>query len=150
MPAGGRIIARRGQQVNPIDVVAESKFRPEHILLDVARGLGLSASDADHYIQQRAGDEVGEGDVIAGPVGIARRVVRTPRSGTVVMAGGGQVLLELEGEFTELKAGYSGVVADIIEGSRRNDRRGWLAHSRCVGERQDQFWVIKPSRTCSG
>lgn len=115
MPAGGRIIARRGQQVNPIDVVAESKFRPEHILLDVARGLGLSASDADHYIQRRAGDEVGEGDVIAGPVGIARRVVRTPRSGTVVVAGGGQVLLELEGEFTELKAGYSGVVADIIE-----------------------------------
>lgn len=115
MPAGGRIIARRGQQVNPIDVVAESKFRPEHILLDVARGLGLSASDADHYIQRRAGDEVGEGDVIAGPVGIARHVVRTPRSGTVVVAGGGQVLLELEGEFTELKAGYSGVVADIIE-----------------------------------
>jgi hypothetical protein len=32
-----------------------------------------------------------------------------------VVAGGGQVLLELEGEFTELKAGYSGVVADIIE-----------------------------------
>ncbi len=114
MPAGGRIVARRGQQVSPIDVVAESLFRPEHILLDVARGLGLSPSDADHYIQPRAGDEVGEGDVIAGPVGIARRVVRTPSSGTVVVAGGGQVLLELEGEFTELKAGYSGVVSDII------------------------------------
>jgi hypothetical protein len=114
MPAGGRIIARRGQRVSPIDVVAESRFRPEHILLDIARGLGLSSSDADHIIQRRAGDEVGEGDVIAGPVGIARRVMRSPRSGTVVVAGGGQVLLELEGEFTELKAGYSGVVADII------------------------------------
>lgn len=114
MPAGGRIIARRGQQVNPIDVVAESIFRPEHLLLDVGRGLGLAPKEADHYIQRRAGDEVGEGDVIAGPVGIARRVVRTPKSGTVVVAGGGQVLLELEGEFCELKAGYSGVVADIV------------------------------------
>jgi hypothetical protein len=114
MPAAGRIIARRGQQVNPIDVVAEAMLRPEHLLLDIGRGLGLSPKDADHYIQRRAGDEVGEGDVIAGPVGIGRRVVRSPRSGTVVVAGGGQVLLELEGEFTELKAGYSGVVADII------------------------------------
>jgi hypothetical protein len=114
MPAGGRIIARRGQQVNPIDVVAESLLRPEHMLLDIGRGLGLSPSDADHYIQRRAGDEVGEGDVIAGPVGIGRRVVRSPRSGKVVVSGGGQVLLELEGEFAELKAGYSGVVADII------------------------------------
>jgi len=115
MPAGGRIIARRGQEVNPADVVAEAMLRPEHLLLDIARGLGLAPSEADHYIQHRAGDEVGEGDVIAGPVGIGRRVVRTPKSGTVVVAGGGQVLLELEGEFSELKAGYSGVVADIID-----------------------------------
>jgi hypothetical protein len=114
MPAGGRIIARRGQQVQPADVVAEAMVRPEHMLLDIGRGLGLPPTEADHYIQQRAGDEVGEGDVIAGPVGIARRVVRTPRAGTVVVAGGGQVLLELEGIFTELKAGYNGSVVDII------------------------------------
>jgi hypothetical protein len=114
MPAGGRIVARRGQQVNATDVVAEAMLRPEHLLLDIARGLGLTPNDADHYIQRRAGDEVGEGDVIAGPVGIGRRVIRTPRSGTVVVAGGGQVLLELEGEFTELLAGYPGIIADII------------------------------------
>ncbi len=114
MPAGGRIIARRGQEVSPADVVAEAMLRPEHLLLDIGRGLGLAPNEADHYIQRRAGDEVGEGDVIAGPVGIGRRVVRTPKSGTVVVAGDGQVLLELEGVFSELKAGYSGVIADII------------------------------------
>jgi hypothetical protein len=114
MPSTGRITARRGQAVKPIDVVAEARLRPEHLLLDIARGLGLTASEADHYIQRRAGDEVGEGDVIAGPVGIARRVVRSPKSGTVVVAGDGQVLLELEGEFSELKAGYAGVVTDIV------------------------------------
>jgi hypothetical protein len=114
MPAAGRIIARRGQQVRPSDVVAEAVLRPEHLLLDIGLGLGLPPKEADHYIQRRAGDEVGEGDVIAGPVGIGRRVVRAPKSGTVVVAGGGQVLLELEGEFSELKAGYSGIVSDII------------------------------------
>ena len=114
MSAEGRIIARRGQQVNPSDVVAEAILRPEHLLLDIGLGLGLSPKEADHYIQRRAGDEVGEGDVIAGPVGIGRRVVRAPKSGTIVLAGDGQVLMELEGEFSELKAGYSGVVAEIV------------------------------------
>jgi hypothetical protein len=114
MSAEGRIIARRGQQVNPNDVVAEAVLRPEHLLLDIGLGLGLSPKEADHYIQRRAGDEVGEGDVIAGPVGIGRRVVRAPKSGTVVVAGDGQVLMQLEGEFSELKAGYSGVVAEIV------------------------------------
>ncbi len=115
MPSGGRIIARRGQQVRPTDTVAETMVRPEHILLDIGRGLGLSPKEADHYIQRRAGDEVGEGDVIAGPLGIGRRVVRAPKSGTVVLTGDGQVLLELEGQFSELKAGYSGLVADIVD-----------------------------------
>ena len=114
MSAEGRIIARRGQQVNPNDVVAEAVVRPEHLLLDIGLGLGLSPKEADHYIQRRAGDEVGEGDVIAGPVGIGRRVVRAPKSGIVVVAGDGQVLMELEGEFSELKAGYSGIVAEIV------------------------------------
>jgi len=115
MPAGGKIIARRGQAVRPTDVVAEAIIRPEHFLLDIGRGLGLEPKEADHYIQRRAGDEIGEGDVIAGPVGIGRRVVRAPKSGTVVVAGEGQVLLELEGKYSELKAGYSGVVTDIID-----------------------------------
>ena len=115
MSVKGKITARRGQLVRPLDVVAEAIIRPEHLLLDVGRGLGLEPKEADHYIQRRAGDEVGEGDVIAGPVGIGRRVVRAPKSGTVVVAGDGQVLLELEGQFTELKAGYSGVISDIIE-----------------------------------
>lgn len=115
MPAGGRIVARRGQEIHPLDVIAEAMIRPEHLLLDIGRGLGLDPKEADHHIQHRAGDEVGEGDVIAGPVGIGKRVVRTPKPGKVVLAGEGQVLLELDGEFSELKAGYSGVITDIIE-----------------------------------
>ena len=133
MPATGRIIARRGQQVRPSDVVAEAVLRPEHLLLDIGLGLGLPPKEADHYIQRRAGDEVGEGDVIAGPVGIGRRVVRAPKSGTVVVAGGGQVLLELEGSFPSSKQaiqGSSQILLAIVVWSLNR----WVRLSRECGE----------------
>ncbi len=114
LPVRGRVVARKGQQVNPGDVVAEANLTPEHLWLDVARGLGLPVQEADTHIQCQTGDEVREDDVIAGPVGLGRRVVRTPRSGVVVVAGGGQVLVEIDNPPYELRAGYSGVIADLI------------------------------------
>ncbi|MGE5222511.1 MAG: hypothetical protein ACM3PY_08745 [Omnitrophica WOR_2 bacterium] len=114
LPFPGRVVARKGQKVNPNDVVAEAKLAPEHLLLEVARGLGMPARRADRYIQRKAGDEVAEGDVIAGPVGLARRVVRAPKNGRVVVAGNGQVLLEVDSRPYELKAGVPGVVTELF------------------------------------
>ena len=114
LPIAGRVLARKGQKVGATDVIAEANTAPEHLLLDVARGLGLPASQADSYIQWKAGEEIGEGDLIAGPVGIARRVIRAPRAGRVVLAGNGQVLLEVESHPFELKAGVPGVVTDLV------------------------------------
>jgi len=114
LPFDGRVVVRKGQKVSPTDVIAEANLAPEHLLLDVARGLGLPANQADEYIQRHAGDQVSEGDVIAGPVGLARRVVRTPKPGRVVVAGSGQVLLELDSPPFELKAGISGVVTELV------------------------------------
>jgi len=56
---------------------------------------------------------VNEGDVIAGPVGITRRVVRAPRAGQVVLTGNGQVLLELESPPFKILAGMPGVVISL-------------------------------------
>ena len=110
----GRVLARRGQLVSPIDVVAEAVLNPEHMLLDIARGLGMSAKQADRLLQCKAGDEVGEGDILAGRLGIGRRVVRAPYPGRVMVAGEGQVLLQLDGQPQELRAGYPGLVVDLI------------------------------------
>jgi hypothetical protein len=117
LPVPGRVVARRGQQVNPTDVVAEAVTEPEHILLDLGRGLGLTPRDVEKYVEVRGGDQVGAGDVLAGPVGMARRVVRSPHDGTVVVVGDGQLLLRLDKAPFELKAAYQGVVAELI-----NDR----------------------------
>src|SRR5512134_603847 len=112
LPLPGRVLARRGQKVNPGDVVAEAVVTPEHVLLDVSRGLDLKPDEADRYIKVQAGALVDAGDVIAERGSVARRVVRCPRPGKVVVAGSGQVLLELETQPFELKAGMNGVVVE--------------------------------------
>ena len=114
LPMEGRVLARRGQLVSPVDVVAEAVLNPEHMLLDIARGLDLPAKEADKLLQCKAGDEVGEGDILAGRLGMGRRVVRAPYPGRVMVAGEGQVLLQLDGQPSELKAGYPGLVVDLI------------------------------------
>ena len=43
----GKILVREGQTVSATDVIAELNQYPEHLLLDVARGLGMSADSAD-------------------------------------------------------------------------------------------------------
>ena len=113
LPLPGRVLARRGQKVNPGDVVAEAVVSPEHVLLDVSRGLDLRPEEADRYIKVQAGAQVDTGDVIAERGNVARRVVRCPKPGKVVVAGSGQVLLELETPPFELKAGMSGVVVEL-------------------------------------
>jgi hypothetical protein len=114
LPVPGRITVRRGQTVRATDTVAEANLAPRHLLLDLARGLGVSPQKADRVIQRRVGEEVAEGDVIAGPIGLGHRVVRAPKSGRVVVIGEGKALLELDTSPFELSAGIPGVVKEII------------------------------------
>jgi hypothetical protein len=114
LPIPGRVVVRKGQRVSPKDVVAEANLAPEHIVLDLVRGLGVPPEQADALIARKAGEEVGEGDVIAGPVGLSRRVVRAPCPGKIVVAGDGQVLLEVDSKQEELLAAFFGVVAELV------------------------------------
>jgi hypothetical protein len=100
--------------VSTNDVIAEARINADHLLLNIARGLGLSDDNADQYLQCKAGTQVMEGDVLAGPLGITKRVVRAPRSGRVIVAGGGQVLLEIESAPYEVKAGLPGTVTNLV------------------------------------
>lgn len=115
LPVSGRLLVRKGQKVSTTDIVGEARLNSEHLLLDLVRGLGLPAQKADRYLQCKAGNRVLQDDVLAGPVGLTKRVVRAPRSGRVILAGDGQVLLELESPPMELKAGLPGMVIDLLE-----------------------------------
>ncbi len=114
LPKAGRVVVRKGQKVSAADVVAESIVAPAHILLDIPRGLGVPADQAAQHLQRQTGEQVEAGDVIAGPVGVGRRVVRAPKAGKIIITDEGQVLLETQGRPFELRAGYSGVITDLV------------------------------------
>lgn len=116
LPITGRILVRKGQKVSPVDVIGEANLEPRHDLLDIARGLGVGLGDADKYLKREAGEMVSEGDVLAGPVGWGKRVVRAPCSGKIILTGRGKILLEEESAPHQLLAGLPGEVISLIPG----------------------------------
>jgi hypothetical protein len=114
MPYPGKILVRAGQKVGATDTLAESNLNPEYLLLDVGRGLGMRPEAVERYLQCQVGDQLAEKDIIAGPVGLTRRIVRSPRAGKVVIISDGQVLLEITGQPYQLKAGLPGEVVELV------------------------------------
>jgi hypothetical protein len=96
------------------DVIADAVLTPEHILLDIAHGLNVPPKKADGLVQRTAGEAVNKDDLIAGPVGITKRVVRAPRAGHIVVIGDGHVLLEVRNPPFEIRAGLTGTVTNLI------------------------------------
>ena len=114
LPAAGTVTARLNQKVGPTDIVADVTWAREHLLLDVARTLGVSASNADRFIKCKEGDRVTANAEIAVGPGMFSRVVRAPKDGKVILAGNGQVLLETAETHFELRAGIPGTVTQVI------------------------------------
>lgn len=114
LPVRGKVLVRAQQRVGALDTIAEANTNAEYMLLEIGRGLGVSPEKADALTQCKPGAEVAENDILAGPVGLMRRVVRAPRDGKVALSGGGQVLLELANKPFQLKAGFPGEVVDLI------------------------------------
>jgi hypothetical protein len=114
LPGPAKILVRRGQEVMAIDPVVEELIYPDHQLLDAARGLGVPPNRADQLMHCTAGVIVAKGDVLAGPVGLTRRVMRAPQPGKIVSTGQGMILMELAGQPDRLAAGLAGEVVDLI------------------------------------
>ncbi len=114
LPIPGEVVVRQGQQVEAHDVIAEAQLAPRHIMLNIARSLNVSPDKADQLVQRAAGEVVAQGDLIAGPVGLMQRVVRAPKSGRIVVAGDGLVLMELDTPPFELRAGIPGTITNLI------------------------------------
>ncbi len=114
LPVKGKVLVHLNQKINSTDIVAEATWAREHVFLDVARTLNLSADAADKLIRCKVGDKVPAGAVIATGRGVLPKQVRTPREGQVVAAGGGQVLIESGVSRMELRAGISGKVVQVL------------------------------------
>ena len=114
LPVGGKVMARLDQRVSPTDVVAEANFAREHVLIDVARAFGISANAADKLIKVNQGDRLTQDALVAEGSGMFSRAIKAPRPGRVMVAGGGQVLMEVGDARIELRAGMPGVVTQVI------------------------------------
>jgi hypothetical protein len=114
LPVAGEVVAKLNQKVGPTDVIAQATWAREHVLIDVARTLSISPNKADRLLRVKEGDKVAENAEIAISKGIIPQTIRAPRAGRVVVAGGGQVLMETGETSVELKAGLPGTVVQII------------------------------------
>ncbi len=114
LPVPGQVLTRRMQKVTPSDVIVSAPVAPSYVLMDIAKGLNVNPEKADEFLQRQSGDELTEGDVIAGPVGLFQRVVRAPGNGVIRIAGDGKVLYEMVASDQDLQAGLDGTVTTII------------------------------------
>jgi hypothetical protein len=114
LPISGNVIARIQQKVSPNDVVAETKWAREHVLLDVARLLNVTPAVAERLVKCNVDDELKANTEIAKGKGMFPKSIKVPRSGKVVAVGGGQVLMEVGETKIELRAGIPGTVVEII------------------------------------
>lgn len=114
LPVPGKILVHTGDHVSATDVIAEAHITKSHILLDIADMLGVSAKQADQVLKAAPNQLVGEGDILAGPVGLIPRLVRAPHPGKVLYCSNGQLLFEVENAPFQLKAGMDGVVKGLL------------------------------------
>jgi hypothetical protein len=114
LPISGNVIAHLQQKVSPNEVVAETKWAREHVLLDVAQLLNVSPNAADRLVKCHVNDELKANTEIAKGKGMFPKTVRVPRDGRVVAVGGGQVLMEVGETKMELRAGIPGTVVQVI------------------------------------
>jgi hypothetical protein len=114
LPIAGKVNAHVNQRVSPTDVVAEASFAREHVLLDVARTFGVSTNAADKLIKVKEGDVLKQDALVAESGGFIPRSIKAPRPGRVMVAGGGQVLMEVGDARIQLRAGLPGLVIRVI------------------------------------
>jgi len=114
LPMPGKVNVHVNQRVSPTDVVAETTFAREHVLLDVSRTFSISASEAEKLIRVHEGDRLEKGALIAEQPGLFPNTIKAPRAGRVMICGSGQVLMEVGDARVELRAGLPGIVTQII------------------------------------
>src|SRR5690349_15381035 len=114
LPVAGTVTARQGQKVSPVDVIAETSWSRDHVLIDVAGRLGVHPIAADKLIKCKVGDQIAANAEVAAGRGLFSRAIRAPREGRVVAVGGGQILMEVGLTKVELRAGIPGTIIEII------------------------------------
>jgi hypothetical protein len=147
LPVPGNITVRVNKRVKASDVIAEAEVGNRYVFLDISRGLGIPRDRVAEVLVREVGDRVDAGDVIAGPVGLARRMVRAHAAGRIVHIAEGRALIQERGRRVQLLAGFAGTVVSsdgsqqvtieaagaLLQGIWGNGRQGFGALSMVGG-----------------
>jgi hypothetical protein len=119
LPYRGEVLVGTGSRLRPTDIVARTAIPGEMCLLNVAKALSLDGSDLSPYVRVTIGDDVQEGDVLAGGSGASRlfgRTYRSPVTGIVTGISHGRILIQSTRSMFELPALYRGTVINVMSG----------------------------------
>lgn len=115
LPVDGHVVAHVGQKVTPATVLAETTIAPHIEVLD-ARPVfsGIPHDRMAGMIQREVGEKVEKGDIIIETGGRINRVLRATATGVIRSISSNQVLIQVRKKPYRLRAGYTGVVTEII------------------------------------
>jgi hypothetical protein len=122
LPLKGDVVVKKGDWVNPDDVVAQTYLPGKVEPINIANKLGIPPEDMEEIMQKKKGDRVEEGEIIAktkGFLGLSflSQSEKSPISGTVesVSSITGQVLLRGKPMPVSVKAYITGEVTSVFE-----------------------------------
>lgn len=112
LPRIGEVLARNGDAVEPMHIVAQAVDPADFRIVDVARELDIPIKKIQSYLKIARGDSISEGDALASRGGFGGRVCRSPISGTVIGSGRGRLLIEADQKFVQINALVPGMVVE--------------------------------------
>ena len=93
LPLPGRVLVKEGMKLNPGDIIAEAEILSQVVMLDIAKGLGLSVEETKACLIREVDENLEEGDVIAQCEKTLPRLFRAPLDGKIISYHKGQMAL---------------------------------------------------------
>lgn len=127
LPLPGEVFVNEGEQVHPMDVIAEASVTGDIFMLDIAASLGTDHVGAKRALVRQTGEYLHKGDVVAQIPGAFPRLVRAPLSGRFAALHQGKVIFEVERQRIQVRACLVGVVSSVVpEFGAVIETHGWL------------------------
>ncbi len=114
LPLPGNVLVNLGTRIHPGDVIAETAIPSDVLMLDVAKGLGISSPEVPAYLLRKSGEELRQGDIIAQCEGAFPRLVRAPVAGRFLQCHHGIVFMATGKSSIQLQSRMMGAVEAII------------------------------------
>lgn len=121
LPIQGKVLVEVGDKVAFNDIVAVTETPGDPELVKVADNLKIEPGDIQEYMKKKVGDQVIEGEVIAGYsalFGLVKKWVTSPMDGTIESISGetGQIILRGLPVPIEINAYIPGKVVEVLPG----------------------------------